>query len=209
MQRTLLIVIVLASVVCCVAAETADPDFRQALENGRLANEGYVRCHRFVEGWLTARGPQDRPDPPEPQGEQGHLERLGRRGRQLPVHGADGRPDRPAAVRRPHARHAPHRDAADSPASTRCRTRIRSRSRASPTPSRTGAAHLRRLGVRQGRPDAADRVAGPEPLVASGCSALSTTSGSTPPSRRRSAKSPRPTWRSTAIMLQALSRSTG
>jgi hypothetical protein len=32
------------------AAETPDADFKQTLENGRLANEGYIRCHRFVEG---------------------------------------------------------------------------------------------------------------------------------------------------------------
>jgi len=58
MHRTLLIVIVLVSALCGVAAETTDPDFKQALENGRLANEGYVRCHRFVEGWLKHADPK-------------------------------------------------------------------------------------------------------------------------------------------------------
>ena len=28
-------------------------DFTQALANGRLANEGYSRCRRFVDGWLA------------------------------------------------------------------------------------------------------------------------------------------------------------
>lgn len=40
------------------AAQMPDADFRQALENGRVANEGYVRCHRFVEGWLRHADPK-------------------------------------------------------------------------------------------------------------------------------------------------------
>jgi hypothetical protein len=36
----------------------SDEDFRKALENGKLANEGYVRCHRFVEGWLKHADPK-------------------------------------------------------------------------------------------------------------------------------------------------------
>jgi hypothetical protein len=37
---------------------TPDNDFARALENGRLVNEGFVRCHRFVEGWLRHADPQ-------------------------------------------------------------------------------------------------------------------------------------------------------
>lgn len=43
------IVPVLLAVPVCVWADEA---FAQALENGRLANEGFVRCKRYVEGWL-------------------------------------------------------------------------------------------------------------------------------------------------------------
>ncbi len=34
-----------------------DPDFAQALENGRLAGEGFRRCHDFVIGWLAYADP--------------------------------------------------------------------------------------------------------------------------------------------------------
>ncbi len=40
------------------SAETGDVAFRQALENGRLANEGLRRCRRFVEGWLRYADPK-------------------------------------------------------------------------------------------------------------------------------------------------------
>jgi hypothetical protein len=33
--------------------KTYDGDFQQAIENGRLANEGFVRCRNFVKGWLA------------------------------------------------------------------------------------------------------------------------------------------------------------
>jgi len=33
-------------------------DFTVALENGKLANEGFLRCHRFVEGWLRNADPK-------------------------------------------------------------------------------------------------------------------------------------------------------
>jgi hypothetical protein len=36
----------------------SDKDFMQALENGRLANEGFVRCQRFVQGWLKYADPK-------------------------------------------------------------------------------------------------------------------------------------------------------
>ncbi len=29
-----------------------DPNFQKALQNGQLANEGFIRCNRFVEDWL-------------------------------------------------------------------------------------------------------------------------------------------------------------
>jgi hypothetical protein len=35
-----------------------DNDFTRAMENGRLVNEGFVRCHRFVEGWLRHADPK-------------------------------------------------------------------------------------------------------------------------------------------------------
>jgi len=35
-----------------------DPAFQQALENGRLAGEGFRRCHDFVIGWLTYADPK-------------------------------------------------------------------------------------------------------------------------------------------------------
>jgi len=34
-----------------------DPDFAQALEDGRLAGEGFRRCHDFVVGWLAYADP--------------------------------------------------------------------------------------------------------------------------------------------------------
>ena len=40
------------------AAATPDPDFAKALEKGRLAKEGFVRCHRFVGGWLKYADPK-------------------------------------------------------------------------------------------------------------------------------------------------------
>jgi hypothetical protein len=36
---------------------TDDLAFKQATENGRLANEGFVRCQKFVEGWLKHADP--------------------------------------------------------------------------------------------------------------------------------------------------------
>jgi len=33
-------------------------DVDKAMENGKLANEGYIRCHRFVEGWLRHADPK-------------------------------------------------------------------------------------------------------------------------------------------------------
>lgn len=35
-----------------------DNDFQRALENGRLANEGFRRCRKFVEGWLKHADPK-------------------------------------------------------------------------------------------------------------------------------------------------------
>jgi len=37
---------------------TDNNDFEQAFENGRLANEGFVRCQRFVRGWLKYADPK-------------------------------------------------------------------------------------------------------------------------------------------------------
>jgi len=35
-----------------------DPAFEQAAENGKLANEGFIRCHDFVTGWLGRADPE-------------------------------------------------------------------------------------------------------------------------------------------------------
>ena len=35
-----------------------DPAFKQALANGRLANEGFLRCRNFVAGWLNHADPK-------------------------------------------------------------------------------------------------------------------------------------------------------
>ncbi len=35
-----------------------EPEFQQALHNGQLANEGYIRCNRFVEDWLKHADPE-------------------------------------------------------------------------------------------------------------------------------------------------------
>jgi hypothetical protein len=58
MRRSVSILIILACSACWSAGETSDADFKQALENGRVVNEGYVRCHRFVEGWLQHADPK-------------------------------------------------------------------------------------------------------------------------------------------------------
>jgi len=38
--------------------ETKDEDYKQAAENGRLANEGFIRCRNFVKGWLQKADPK-------------------------------------------------------------------------------------------------------------------------------------------------------
>ena len=35
-----------------------DPNFQKALQNGHLANEGFIRCNRFVEDWLKHADPE-------------------------------------------------------------------------------------------------------------------------------------------------------
>ena len=40
-------------------SDPADDDaFEQAMENGRLANEGFIRCRNFVKGWLNHADPE-------------------------------------------------------------------------------------------------------------------------------------------------------
>lgn len=72
MRRTVLISIMLSCGICWAAAETPrrdrhlDPryiqaresEFETAVANGKLANEGFIRCRRFVEGWLKHADPQ-------------------------------------------------------------------------------------------------------------------------------------------------------
>ena len=41
-----------------VGKTARNADFSKALENGKLANEGFLRCHRFVEGWLKHADPK-------------------------------------------------------------------------------------------------------------------------------------------------------
>jgi hypothetical protein len=45
-------------VVCfCVCSVAKNDNFAQAIENGRVANEGFVRCKKFVAGWLVYADP--------------------------------------------------------------------------------------------------------------------------------------------------------
>jgi hypothetical protein len=41
-------------------AEVDDKDFDLAAENGKLANEGFIRCKNFVRGWLRQADPKSR-----------------------------------------------------------------------------------------------------------------------------------------------------
>jgi hypothetical protein len=40
------------------SAATVDEDFRRAAQNGYLANEGFVRCRKFIKGWLNHADPK-------------------------------------------------------------------------------------------------------------------------------------------------------
>ena len=49
---------IVISLICCShLLAGADKDFEQAAGNGRLANEGFVRCRNFVTGWLAYADP--------------------------------------------------------------------------------------------------------------------------------------------------------
>lgn len=41
-----------------VGKSVRNDDFTRTMENGKLANEGYIRCLRFVEGWLAHADPK-------------------------------------------------------------------------------------------------------------------------------------------------------
>jgi hypothetical protein len=56
-QITRFPVILLAVVCLCAYSMAKDQDFQQAIENGRLANEGFMRCRNFVTGWLAHADP--------------------------------------------------------------------------------------------------------------------------------------------------------
>ena len=56
-QITRFPVILLAVVCLCACSVAKDQDFQQAIENGRAANEGFVRCRNFVTGWLAYADP--------------------------------------------------------------------------------------------------------------------------------------------------------
>lgn len=45
--------LILLTVSCDKQYEFQDDAIAKAIENGKLANESYVRCQHFVEGWLT------------------------------------------------------------------------------------------------------------------------------------------------------------
>jgi hypothetical protein len=47
----------LVVVFLCACSVAKEQDFQQALENGRAANEGFVRCKKFVAGWLAYADP--------------------------------------------------------------------------------------------------------------------------------------------------------
>jgi hypothetical protein len=47
----------LVVVLLCACSVAKEQDFQQAIENGRAANEGFVRCKKFVAGWLVYADP--------------------------------------------------------------------------------------------------------------------------------------------------------
>ena len=58
-RLTKLLVFALVFLVCnLTTAGPADGGFGRAMENGRAANEGFVRCRNFVEGWLNHADPK-------------------------------------------------------------------------------------------------------------------------------------------------------
>jgi len=47
-----LLVMLSASVISCVQETPIETDFSEALKNGKLANEGYIRCIAYRDAWL-------------------------------------------------------------------------------------------------------------------------------------------------------------
>ena len=111
--------------------------------------------------------PGHRADPAQPDREPRFLERPRLRRRQLSLHGADRRHDRPAAVGGPDAGHAAHRDAPDLPPGPAAGRLLVLQERLAAREAGPRRDHLRRRGVREGRPAAHHGMAGPQPVVAS------------------------------------------
>jgi len=59
-KPTLLVALMLTAHIptSVFAGEKIDQAFDRAMQNGRLANEGFVRCNRFVEAWLRYADPK-------------------------------------------------------------------------------------------------------------------------------------------------------
>jgi len=54
MKRIFVLITILLMFACCKKnPEFQQETIKQSIENGKQANEGYVRSLRFVEGWLT------------------------------------------------------------------------------------------------------------------------------------------------------------
>jgi hypothetical protein len=56
-MRTLLLDVLFASLVFLAACNSTDysndPTFQKAIENGKIANQGFKHCNKFVTGWLN------------------------------------------------------------------------------------------------------------------------------------------------------------
>jgi len=57
MKIKLLECLVLFLIICSCTTEYHEPNFQKAIENGQLANEGYVRCNDYLEAWLKYSDP--------------------------------------------------------------------------------------------------------------------------------------------------------
>ena len=55
---TYMVFIVISLICCSPLLAGVDDGFEQAVENRRLANEGFIRCRNFVTGWLAHADPK-------------------------------------------------------------------------------------------------------------------------------------------------------
>ena len=51
------------SVTSCDQDTKLSPEFREALKNGNLANEGYIRCISYRDAWLKHADTKNQTDP--------------------------------------------------------------------------------------------------------------------------------------------------